>query len=169
MTQRCSFRYSCVLSLIAMLAPPAAFAQSATYHLHGEASQTAGVFQMTTAAPDAASTAINLDLKKSPVGVFAIKDFNTSVGVPSLAGDIPAGSTVSMVLWMRKTANAGVMYPRGKLTLNSPTGPAVCEAIGTTALTTTLAAAAVSCATATSVTMSATDRFYLSVAVQVAS
>ncbi len=167
MKRRCSFRYPCVFALIATLAPTAAFAQSATYHLHKEASKTAGVFQLKTAAPDAGSAAINLDLKNRPVGVYKIKDFDTAAGVPNLVGVIPSGSTVSMVLWMRKTANVGAIYPRGRLTLNSPTGTALCETTGTTALTTTLAAMSISCNTTTNIAMASTDRVYFSVGVQV--
>src|SRR5262245_41690217 len=167
MTQRCSFRYSCALSLIAVLAPPAAFAQSATYHLHKELSKTAGVLQLKAAAPDAGSAAINLDLRNKPVGAYSIEDFDTAAGVPNLGGVIPSGSTVSMVLWMRKTANVGVMYPRAKLTLNSPAGATLCEATSTVPLTTTLAANALSCNTTASVAMSATDRFCFPVGAQV--
>src|SRR6185295_4790442 len=104
--------------------------------------------------------------KNDPVGAYTIKDFDTAAGVPNLAGVIPAGSTASMVLWMRKTANVGVIYPRGKLTLNSPAGSALCEATGTTALTTTMTAMSISCNTAINVTTTATDRFYFSVGVQ---
>lgn len=51
-----------------------ASAQSVTYHLHKEASATAGFFQLRTAAPDGTSLGIqSINLKNQPVGEYVIK------------------------------------------------------------------------------------------------
>ena len=163
MKQSCSFRYPCALLLV--LLPAVAFGQGTTYHLHKENSNSGGgVLQLKAAGPDAAATTLSLDLKKRPIGAYPIKDFDTAPGSPNLSGVIPAGGVASMVLWMRKTANAGVIYPRATLTLNAATGAALCEATGTTPLTTTLTPATLTCAIAVNVPMATSDRFFLRVA-----
>ncbi len=159
-------RYPCAFLLV--LLPTVAFGQS-TYHLHKETSTTGGgVLQLKTSGPDAGSTAFTVDLKGRPAGDYPIKSFDTAAGSPNASGVIAAGSSVSAVLWMRKTANVGAMYPRAKLTLNSASGPTVCEASGATPLTTTLTAMVLNCATPGALSMAASDRFYLAVGVNVA-
>src|SRR5437773_9709919 len=108
---------TCVL--FAPLLPAAAYAQSATYHLHKEASKTAGLFQLKTGGPDAGAATIALDLKNQPVNEYLVKGFDTAAGIPGATGIVPAGSVVSFTLWMRKTSAAGTMYPRAGLRLNS--------------------------------------------------
>ena len=142
-----------------------AYGQSATYHLHRERSTTSGLFQLKTAGPDAAATAITLDLKNQPVNEYLIKAFDTDAGTPNASGIIPAGSVVSVTLWMRKTTSAGVMYPRVRLRLNSASGQTLCTLAGAAPLTTTVAAYSLSCTTTANIAMSAADRFYLSVGV----
>src|SRR5262245_52608997 len=94
-------------------------AQNATYHLHKDASSTTGLFQLKSTGPDAAAFAItSSNLKNQPVGEYLIKAFDTQSGVPNKAGVIPAGSTISFTLWIRKTSTSGVMYPRAKLFVN---------------------------------------------------
>ena len=160
MQLRCLLQCTCVLWLA--LTPRVALGQSTTFHLHQETSTTGGgVLQLQTAGPDSASTALTVDLKHRSVGEYPIKAFDTASGSPNAAGIVPAGSKVSAVLWMRKTASGGAMYPRVKLTLNSASGATVCEATGATPLTTTLAATVVDCTTPANLAMSATDRFYL--------
>ena len=98
-------------------------AQTATYHLHREASTTANLFQLKTNGPDAASFAIqSTNLKNKPVGEYLIKAFDTQNGVPGATGTITAGSTVTFTLWLRRTGSAGTMFPRLKLNLNSAGG-----------------------------------------------
>jgi YD repeat-containing protein len=160
MQLRCLLRCTCVPLLA--LAPGVAFGQSTALHLHKEASNTGGgVLQLKTAGPDSASSTLTVDLRRRPVGEYAIRAFDTASGSPNAAGVIPAGSSVSVTLWMRKTASGGSMYPRAKLRLNSASGSTVCEATGATQLTTTLAATVLNCTTPANVVMSATDRFYL--------
>ena len=159
-------RYPCAFMLV--LLPTVAFGQS-TYHLHKETSTTGGgVLQLKTSGPDAASSVFTVDLKGRPAGDYPIVSFDTVAGNPNASGVIATGSSVSAVLWMRKTASVGAMYPRAKLTLNSASGPTVCEATGATPLTTALTAVAVNCATPATLTMAASDRFYLAVGVNVA-
>src|SRR5687768_4432430 len=159
-------RYPCVFLLV--LLPAVAFGQSATYHLHKEPSKTGGrVLQLKTSGPDAVSTAFTVDLKNRPAGDHPIKSFDTAAGIPNASGVIPAGSPISAVLWMRKTADAGVVYPRAKITLNSAAGPILCEASGAAPLTTTMTAFVVNCTTPAAVGMAGSDRFFLVAGVNV--
>ncbi len=144
--------------------------QTATYHLHKEASATAGLFQLKTTAPDSsAATASSVDLKNRPLGEYLIKAFDTRAGVPNAAGVVPAGSAITFTLWMSKTSNAGTLYPRAKLNLNSSTGTSMCVATGTAPLTTTTTAYTLTCRLNANVAQSASDRLYLWAGVDVAS
>ena len=144
----------------------AAYGQNATYRLHREASTTANQFQLKTANPDAAILAIqSANLKSVATGEYIIKAFDTQAGVPNAAGVITAGSTVTFNLWMLKTASAGTMFPRVKLNLNSAAGASIITVTGTTALTTTLTKYTLTGTVPSNVTMSASDRFYLWVGV----
>src|SRR5216684_3210987 len=137
-------------------------AQTATYHLHREASTlTAADDKLLTAGPDAASLAITTALTGKVAGEYLIKEFETQTGVPATAGAIPSGSTLTFNLFMRKTANVGTVFLRAKIRLNNATGTLLCTATGTTALTTTVAKRTISCTTTADIAMTATDRFYL--------
>src|SRR6266542_1941154 len=114
-------------------------AQTATYHLHKEASATSGLFQLKTAGPDGTSLSVpSQNLKNLAVGEYLIKAFDTQSLVPNTSGVIPAGSTITFTLWMNKTSTSGVIFPRAKLRLNNISGTLFCTATGSTALTTTL-------------------------------
>ena len=143
------------------------WAQDAIYHLHKEASSTSGLLQLKTNGPDAGATKLTVSLNNKAPGEYLIKAFDTQASVPNLAGTIDPNSSVTFTLWMRKTATAGTMYPRAKLTVNSVTGAALCTTTGTTALTTTLTKYILSCTTATYVPMATTDRYYLWVGVNI--
>jgi hypothetical protein len=145
-------------------------AQTATYHLHKEASAINTSFdQLKTSGPDAAITALTTVLTNKAAGDYVIKEFETQTGVPNAAGIIPSGSTFSFSLYMRKTANVtGVtVKPEAKLKLNSATGTTLCSVTGSTALTTTITLMNFSCSTAANASMTATDRFYLWVGVNI--
>src|SRR5262249_10484424 len=136
------------------------------YRLHREASSTTNLFQLKTATPDAAILAIqSANLKNVATGEYIIKAFDTQAGVPNAAGVITAGSSITVELWMLKTASAGPMFPRVKLNLNSAAGTSICVLTGTTALTTTLTKYTLTGTVPANVTMSASDRFYLWVGV----
>ncbi len=137
-------------------------AQTATYHLHKEASTiTATDDKLLTAGPDATSLAITTTLTSKAAGEYLIKEFETQTGVPNTAGVIPSGSTLTFNVFMRKTANVGTVFPRAKIGINNAAGTVLCIATGTSALTTTVAQKTISCTTTTNVAMTATDRFYL--------
>lgn len=141
-------------------------AQTATYHLHKEASAIVATSDsLLTAGPDGASLAITTPLTSKAAGEYLIKEFETQSGVPGSVGVIPSGSTLTFNLFMRKTANTGTVFPRAKIRLNSATGTLFCTATGTTALTTTVAKRTASCTTTADIAMTATDRFYLWVGV----
>jgi YD repeat-containing protein len=141
-------------------------AQTATYRLHKEAATTTGLFQLKTANPDGTSLAIqSANLKGVAAGEYLVKAFDTQSGVPNASGTIPAGSTITFSVWMRKTTTGGTLFPRAKLRLNSATGLLVGTATGATALTSTLAKYTFTTTTTANVTMTAADRFYVWVGV----
>jgi YD repeat-containing protein len=153
------------ITLLLILAVSAQ-AQTASYHLHKEASATTGLFQLKTAGPDGTSLALpSANLKGVAAGEYLIKAFDTPSGVPNTSGTIPVGSNISFTLWMRKTTTGGTIYPRAKLRLNSATGTLLGTATSATALTSTLTKYTFTATTSASITMSATDRFYVWVGV----
>ena len=144
----------------------AGVAQTATYHLHKEASAlTAADDKLLTAGPDATSVALTTALTSKAAGEYLIKEFETQTSDPNTAGVIPSGSTLTFNLFMRKTANTGTVFPRAKIRLNNATGTLFCTATGTTALSTSVTKQALSCTTTANISMAATDRFYLWVGV----
>jgi hypothetical protein len=55
--------------------------QTDTYHLHGEASTTANLFQLKLAGPDTASLAVqSAELINAAVGEYIVKAFDTQSG-----------------------------------------------------------------------------------------
>ncbi|MCI0420090.1 MAG: hypothetical protein L0312_12845, partial [Acidobacteria bacterium] len=76
------------------------YSQTATYHLHKEASTTSGLFELKTAGPDTASFAVqSIELKNQPAGEYIVKAFDTQAGVPNVSGLIPSGSNVTSIGW----------------------------------------------------------------------
>jgi hypothetical protein len=137
-------------------------ATTATYHIHNEASTTSGLLQLKPAGPDVAAVALTTaELNGQPVSEQIIKAFDTQAGVPNLSGLIPNGSTITINLWMRKTASLGTMFPRAKLYLNNSSGTLLCNVTGATALTTTLTKYTLTGTTSSNTIVSPTDRFYL--------
>ena len=156
-----------LMSLVVLLTiAVAAHAQTATYHLHKEASTiNTSSDKLLTTGPDATSVALTTVLTNKAVGEYLIKEFETQTSVPNTAGVIPNGSTLSFSLWMRKTANFGTVFPRAKIRLNNATGTLFCTATGATALTTTVTKQTFTCTTTANITMTPSDRFYLWVGV----
>ncbi len=156
---------SCLKALAALgilMAATAAPAQTATYHLHNEASTINTSFKkLLTAGPDATATTAVVTLKNKTAGEYLIKEFETQTNIPNSPGVIPSGSTVSFTIWMRKTASAGTVFARAKIRLNSATGTLFCTATGSNDLPTTVASQSLSCVTTADIRMAATDRFYL--------
>src|SRR5215212_8075995 len=161
---------SCLLSLVLLVSLCFATkiqAQTTTYHLHQEGSTTAGLFQVKTAAADATTVSLaSINLKNKNAGEYIIKAFDTPSGVPSSSGVVPSGSVVSFSVWMSMTSTSGSMVPRAKLMLNSANGTAFCTATGF-ALTQTLTKHTFSCTTSANITMTASDRLYVWVGVNV--
>lgn len=142
--------------------------QTATYHLHKEASTTSGLFQLKTAGPDGTSLAsTSANLKNVAAGEYIIKAFDTQAGDPNASGTIPAGSTITFALWLRKTTTGGTMFPRAKLQLNSAGGTLLGTATGATAITSTLTKYTFSTTTSSNIVVTASDRFYVWVGVNV--
>src|SRR5579859_51112 len=160
------------LFAVLILALPLAQSQTATYHLHKEASTINTSFdQLKTTGPDASAIALKTALTNQPAGDYVIKQFETQTSIPNAPGVIPGGSTMSFSLFMRKTSSpSGVtVKPEAKLRLNSATGTSLCSVIGAAALTTTVTKITFTCTTPTGpgITMSASDRFYLWVGVNI--
>src|SRR4030095_14027338 len=124
------FALACLLSLgllVSLCCATNTHAQTTTYHLHQEASTTAGLFQLKTAATDAATVSVSsINLKNKNAGEYIIKAFDTQAGVPDSSGVVPSGSTVTFSLWMSRTSTSGAMIPRAKVMLNSANGTAFC-------------------------------------------
>ena len=140
-----------------------AAAQATVYHLHNEASSTPSAGQLKTAGPEVPIVVIqSIDLKNVSPTAVVIKTFDTQAGVPGATGTIASGATVTFTLWMKKTANRATMFPRGSLRLNNDTGTLLCTATGTGAVTTTLTKFVISCTTSSVVTITSTDRLWLS-------
>ena len=140
------------------------------YRLHRETSSTSGLFQLKTNSPDAAALALQtVDLKGTSGGEFLIKEFDTQVNVPSLAGAIARGLTVSFTLYMRSTAAFGTLQPRARVRWNSAAGPLLCEATSASGLTTSVTAYTLSCTTSAQVAIASSDRLYVWVGVNVPS
>jgi Carboxypeptidase regulatory-like domain/IPT/TIG domain len=160
---RIYFRFGLGL-LLSLFTVAIAQSQSATYHLHNEASGTR--LQLKTANPDAASVSIqSTNLKNSANGEYLIREFDTLSGVPNVSGIISSGATVSVDVWMKKTASAGTMFPRVKINLNSSGGASLGVITGTTQLSTTLTKYTLTGTVPANVSMTTSDRFYLWVGV----
>ncbi len=133
-----------------------------TYHLHNDASSTAGLSQLKTAGPDQAAVALQTaNLRSTANGEKLVKAFDTQAGVPGVVGAIPSGATLTFRMWMRKTANVGTMFPRARVRLNNSTGTTLCTATGTTAVTTTLTLYTISCTTTANIALTAATRLYV--------
>jgi YD repeat-containing protein len=140
--------------------------QTATYHLHKDASETSGLFQLKTAGPDGTSLATtSINLKNLAAGEYIIKAFDTQTNDPNASGTIPAGSNITFALWLRKTSTSGTMFPRAKLYLNNAEGTLLGTATGATALSNTLTKYTFSTTTSSNIAMSASNRFYVWVGV----
>src|SRR2546423_15570933 len=97
-----------LLSVFSLIAT----AQTATYHLHKEASTINTSFdKLLTAGPDASSVALTTSLNGKAVGHYVIKEFETQSGVPNAAGVIPSGSDLHLSLRLRETATGRAPMP----------------------------------------------------------
>jgi YD repeat-containing protein len=157
-----------IVTVAGMASNAAAFMvlNAVTYHLHNEVSDISRLLRLRAAAPDSTAAILQTGNIGNATGEVAIKAFATDSGIPAAAGSIPSGTPINFTLYLRKTAAKGVIYPRVRARLNSDTGTLLCQATGTTPLTSTTTRYALSCATGT-VTMTSTDRIYLWVGVNV--
>jgi hypothetical protein len=86
------------------------------YHLHAEPSSTAGRMQLKRADPDPVSTNVSLDMTNKTDHYV---DFDTPLGDPNRSGHLTQfGDNLFVTVWMRKSANVGVIYPYVELYLN---------------------------------------------------
>ena len=136
------------------------------YHLHKETSDINRLLRLRAAAPDSAATTLQSGNIGNSTGEIAIKAFVTDPGVPGAAGSIPSGTPITFTVYARKTTANGVIYPRVRALLNGDTGALLCQATGTTPLTSTVTRYALSCTTG-AITLTSSDRLYLWVGVNV--
>ena len=141
-----------------------------TYYLRNEGSSTTPFKQLSTAGSGSTAVVVQSgELKNLPPGAAVMSIHDTQAGVPGLAGTLPSGSTITITLYMRKTAAFGTVYPRATVGLNwhSPTPVPLCQATGvagqdpTQAISTTLTPITISCQTSAAVTMTEADRVYV--------
>ena len=155
--------------LLSLITFAVAHAQTATYHLHRENSSTANRFQLKTANPDATSFSVeSTNLKNAANGEYLVKEFDTQSNVPNVSGTITAGSTISVEVWMRKTASAGTMFPRVKINLINPDstiGASLGVITGSTQLSTTVTKYTLTGSVPANVSITTGHRFYLWVGV----
>ncbi len=158
---------------LAVFTPCAVRAQTTTeFHLHEEGEICCRWLK--TTGPDTASTVVvqSGDLKNHGTEHGTLRSWWTAPGAPNWYGAIASGSTIRFKLWMKKTANWGVVYPEATLRLNDGVGALFCQATGVAsatppnspanqALTTTLTEYVFSCTTASVVNMTTTDRLLL--------
>jgi YD repeat-containing protein len=145
-----------------------AFAQTNTYHLHSEDSGDFCCYALKTSGPDAAPIVLQSGDLKGLTGTGTLRNFQTLAGIPSLVGTIPANSTVSFTLYMRKTVatGGGTIAPRATVSLSSGATVATCTGA---ALGTTLQAMTFNCTTTASVSMSTSDRVRVAVGYSITS
>ena len=148
-----------VLALLTTVIP--AHAQTTTFYLHNETSGDFCCFALKTAGPNSpVATFQSVDLKGHGTGVETLRGFQTLAGSPNLGGTIPAQATVTFTLWMRKTANWGIIYPRATLLVGGST--VLCSKTGEAALTTSFTQPfTFSCTTDNPVAMTTTDTLRL--------
>jgi hypothetical protein len=109
----------CLLLILLAALDGSANGQGATFHLHGETSSTAGLLQLGSAPPDSATITLeSAELRNSAAGEHLVQAFDTQSGVPNRSGTIAAGSSITVTLWMRKSASFASMFPAAKLRLN---------------------------------------------------
>ena len=150
---------ACALAALVIF-PSVGAAQTTTYHLHDETSGDFCCRALKTSGPDVAAVALQSgDLKNHGQGTETLRLFQT-IDAAAGAGTIPAGSSVPFTLWMKKTANWGVIYPSVSLSLNGTTS--ICSQVGggeiTTSLTTPLN---FSCSINSGIPKAATDKLRL--------
>jgi hypothetical protein len=102
-------------------------AQTTVYHLHNADSGDFCCRAMTTSGPAATGTALQSVDLKNQTGSGLLWNFQTPAGT-GLGGSIPSGATVSFSLWMKKTADWGVILPTATLQLNGST--TICSSSG---------------------------------------
>jgi YD repeat-containing protein len=151
---------------VALLVTSVPVRAQTTYHLRNANSSTSGLLQLNTIAANGGVVAIQSgDLKNHGAEDAMLKSFDTQGGPGS--GIIPASSTLTFTIWMKKTAtnNSAVVYPRVSAGLTWGTGVTLCGPTnGTTAISGSQFSYTVTCTTpASDINMLSTDRVWVSV------
>jgi RHS Repeat./IPT/TIG domain. len=150
-------------ALVASLVPAAARAQT-VLHLHKEKEPSpSNAYLMRQAQPDASGFAIlSPDRKNTTLADNYFAEFVSQAGDVT-NGAIPSGSTFTFVLYMRKSANYGVVYPRVMLRIVNPIEQTLCQKNHTAEgqITQLLTKFTVTCTTSTPLTFLSTTFYEL--------
>ena len=151
---------------VALLVTSVPVRAQTTYHLRNANSSTSCLLQLNTIAANGGVVAIQSgDLKNHGAEDAMLKSFDTQGGPGS--GIIPASSTLTFTIWMKKTAtnNSAVVYPRVSAGLTWGSGVTLCGPTnGTTAISGSQLSYTVTCTTpASDINMLSTDRVWVSV------
>jgi len=144
---------------------PAQAQTSTSYYLRPEDSSIWPLLQLNTSGPGSTAVAVQTaDLKNQPPGSATMRSYDTQAGVPNLVGTFPSGTTITVTLWMKKTAAFGTVYPRATVGKNWSNPVQLCQATGqpnqtpTQVIGTTLTAITISCQTSSAITITESDR-----------
>ena len=159
--------WTAAIYLVAMAAPAHAQTQT-SYYLRSEDSAIWPLRQLNISGAGSTTVALQtVDLKNQPPGSAVMQSFYTEANVPNLVGTIPSGTTISVTLWMKKTANFGVVYPQASVGLNWSNQVQLCQATGqpnqtpSQVISTVLTAITISCQTSGAISITETDRVYV--------
>jgi YD repeat-containing protein len=151
-------------AMVASLVPTAARAQT-VLHLHKEKEPPpSSAYLMRQAQPDAASFAIvSPDRKNTTLVDNSFALFVSQAGDIN-NGTIPAGSTFTFLLYMKKSADVGQVYPRIMFRIVNPLEQTLCASVVTTQygeITRTLTAFTLTCTTSAALTFLSTTYYEL--------
>jgi YD repeat-containing protein len=141
---------------------------SATYHLHKEVNPDRnGLYALKTEGPDSSAFEFTSNDWRniSFTGTAYFAQFATVIGLPNVSGVIPAGSSFTASVWMKKSSSWGTVFPYVLLRKwdGNVTTTDACSVTGNSELTTTLTRYVLTCTTTNPLVMTSTDRFSLDV------
>src|SRR5258708_11928234 len=148
-------RPALLASVLLLAHATSAAAQTATtYHVHAANSNDFCCRALTTTGPAPTATALQSGDLKNLTGNSYLWAFQTLAGT-GLGGTIPSGSTLTFSLWMKTTANYGVIAPQAKLLVNNTF--TLCASTGSALGTSPTSPVVFSCTLGSAVAQTTTD------------